>query len=173
MMLQDTPKQFPTVKEMTAWVYAGIKDRERGDVLSYADLSAMLTLDAQTERGRRAVLNAGRLMLQEHDKHLINVKNVGYQIAQPNEHAGQSQRYRRLGMRRVARALLVSVHVALKELTDAEREKLINEQKRNGLIVAFARKVVRAKKLPAKEMLALPSGAHLVRLITKKTLGVG
>lgn len=167
-MLLDTPKQFPTVKEMSEWVYDALKARGHGEMIPYADLSSVLTIDAQDDRGRRAVLAAGRRLLREHSKLLVNVKNVGYHIAQPGEHAGHARRFHHAARRRLVRAVACATYVLMEQLTPEERSRVLAEQLKAGLALAFSKTITRRKALPPKEQIALPSGAKLVRLLTRK-----
>ena len=168
-MLLDTPKQFPTVKEMTGWVYDALTAREHGDTIKYAELSAVLTMEAQHPRGRRAVLRASRRVLREQNKLLVNVKNVGYQIAQPNEHAAQARRFHGAARRRLVRSIACATHVLWEKLTPEERTHVLAEQLKAGLALAFSKRITRRKTLPPREQIALPKGAALMRLLTKKT----
>jgi hypothetical protein len=163
----EKPKDFPTAREMARWAYDFLAARQHGEIASYAELSTVLTIDATSRRGRAAVLRAGRHLLRDHSKLLINIRGVGYQIAQPNDHAGQSQRYRRLARSRLRRALDAEVHVALQALSPRELAELMAEQVRAGLTLAFERRLSRRKALPPKDQLAMPSGQRLVQLLTK------
>lgn len=167
--IQDVPKQFPTIKEMTGWVYGAIKDRAYGDIITYAELGEILTVSAQG-RGRAAVLRAGKLMLEDpaHPKLLLNLVNKGYQIAYPREHVGQSQRFQKAALRRANRALAVVIHVALEALAPDERAKVILEQARTGVMVGFQRRLMKQKELPPKAQIALPTGKKLVAMMTRR-----
>lgn len=167
--LQEIPKQFPTIKEMSGWVYELLRAKPYGATVTYGELSAVLTLPAQEHRGRHAVLMAGRRLLVDHDKLLVNVKNTGYRVAEPREHSKQSRRFAAQGRRRMRRALVTVAHVALEALTPEERAAVLADQVRHGLALAFAQRIARRKALPPKEQIALPSGPNLVRLLTRKS----
>lgn len=168
-MLVDTPKQFPTVKEMSGWIYDALKERPHGETVKYAELSAVLTVDAQSDRGNHAIQRAGRRLLDEQNRLLVNLRNVGYQIAEPNEHAAHAKRFSAAGRRRLVRAVAVATHVLWEKLTPDERTRVLAEQLKAGLALAFSRRISRRKTLPPREQCALPHGAALVRLLTKKT----
>jgi len=167
-VVQDTPKKFPLVKEMAAWVFAALTERKHGELVTYPMLSAVLTIDAQSARGRTAVLRAGRRLLVEQNKHLVNVPRIGYTIAQPNEHTAISKRYQHAARRRLVRGMAAVVHVALEALTPEERALVIMEQVRMGLKLGLDRKLNRVKTLPSQPQVSIPSGKELVRLLTKK-----
>lgn len=167
-LVLETPKQFPTVKEMGAWVFGALKDRAHGETITYGELSAMLTIDAQSDRGNHAVQRAKPRLLADHNKLLVNVRGIGYQIALPNEHAAHSKRLQGASRRQLVRAVATATHVLWDQLRPQERAEVLAEQLKAGLALTFSRRISRRKALPPREQLALPSGAQLVRLLTKK-----
>jgi hypothetical protein len=160
--------EFPTVRQMTAWVLDALRGRPPEDIATYRELTGILTIDAQSSRGRTAVLKAGIQLLREQQKLLVNVKNVGYRIAKANEHVDYSRRLQANGRRRLRRGAMIVAHVALGALTPEERAAVLLEQVRVGLSLSFASKIAKQKTLPKQEQIALPSGARLVKLLTRK-----
>ena len=161
-------REFPTVKEMSEWIFDALRDRSHGETIKYGELSAVLTVDAQGTRGRHAVLRAARRLLEERSKLLVNVRGVGYEIVQPNEHAAQSKRLQGAARRRLVRAVACATHVLWENLTAEERSQVLAQQLKAGLSLAFDRRISRTKALPPREQVALPSGGALVRMLTKK-----
>lgn len=165
------PKQFPTVKEMSAWLYDALKSREHGETVTYAELTEVLTIDAQSARGNHAVQRAARQLLTADSKLLVNVRNVGYQIVPPKEHAMQAKRLHASARRRLVRSVACATHVLWEKLTPEERTQVLAEQLKAGLALAFSRRISRRKALPPREQLALPKGDVLVKLLTKTGRG--
>lgn len=163
----ERPKQFPSVREMACWAYDFLSPLPYGRQITYRELSGVITIPADSHRGRQAVLRAGGQLLRRDSKLLINVRTVGYQIARPNEHAAQAVRFRAGARRRLRRALDAVVHVALDGLSATEVADVLAEQVRAGLALAFERRLHRQKTLPSPDRAVLPSGKHLVRLITR------
>jgi hypothetical protein len=166
----EKPKDFPTVKEMARWAYDYLKPLPFGREITYVELTSVITMRADSHRGRTAVLRAGRQLLRDESKLLVNVRGQGYQIARPNEHAAQAVRFRAGARRRLRRALDAVVHIALDGLSPKEVTEVLAEQVRSGLTLAFERRLGRRKALPAPNQTALPSGEKLLSLITKKVV---
>ena len=166
--LVEKPKAFPARAEMRAAALALLRTKHHGDVVTYRELSGVVTVDAQSERGRSAILRAGRTLLLDQDRLLINVRGVGYRVAHPGEHSGESKRLQKHAVRRLNRALATVVHVAMQAMSPEERARTIQEQVRAGLMLGVSRRLTKTRTLPAAPIRALPSGAQLVALSTKK-----
>ena len=162
------PKSWPLASDLTRWAYDFLRPLPRGATVSYAALSAALTVDAQDWRGRTAVLRAARKLLRDDQKLLLNVRGVGYRLGRETDHAPASRRYRRLARHRLRRAWLAATRVALEVLTPKELADLMAEQVRVGLTLAFERKLSRQPTLPPRDQVSLPSGRALVALLSKK-----
>src|SRR5262245_30906596 len=152
---------------MTSWAYDFLRPLPYGTQLSYKDLSTVITIPADSHRGRAAILRAGRQLLQDERKLLVNVRSTGYQIAQPNEHVAQAKRYRAGARRRLRRAWAAVVYLETEGLTPKELTDALAEQVRAGLTLAMEKQLSRTKQLPAPKETALPSGQKLLSLITK------
>ena len=165
--VMQQPKQFPTIKEMTEWAFEALAGLDFGESVSYAALSDVCRTNTQQTRGRSAVLRAGRRLLKERNRLLVNVKGYGYRVVSSHEHVTESQRFQRHARRRLTRALAVVIHFDPSRLTADQLAKTLTEQVRCSMKVGFDRKMSRVKTLPKRELLALPSGSKLVELFTK------
>ncbi len=161
--------QFPTTAEMTARAYELLSVRPVDALVSYGELATALGLDPSLDnRARGAVLRAGRRLLIEQRKKVVNVRTVGYRIIKPTEHVGVSQNEQKKARRWLREALKTVTHVALEGLTPTEVARVMTEQARAAIALTMARRVTRAKELPTRGDLHLPSTARLVDMMTRK-----
>jgi hypothetical protein len=110
--------------------------------------------------------------LRRDQKLLINVRDKGYQIGHPRDHLGVAEGLQAQSRRRLVRAVKTLVHVALDQLTDAERAAIVREQVRVTMKLAVDKRLTAQQVLPdCKQAIAMPSGRELVRLLTKKIKG--
>ncbi len=160
--------QFPTAKEMRRRAFELLVARPFDTLVRYQEFAAALGLDPQSDqRARSAVLAAGRDLLKQHQKKIVNVKTEGYRIIRPNEHRAVSQAQQRGARRRLRDALQTVTYVALDQLTPEEIAGLMIEQARAAIQLALTKKLAKVKQLPAKQELALPSGRKLVEMMRK------
>jgi hypothetical protein len=162
---------FPTFRELRRLARVRLDALEFGARVSYADLTHALGVPADGHRGRAAVLAAGRDLLRDaRPRLLVNVRNEGYQIARPNEHADVSKRRHALLNRGLARNHAIVTHVLMEweGWTDAERAVLIEQQTRTALALIASRKVANPRTaIPAGAAVQVPTGRELVRLLTR------
>src|SRR5580765_8058808 len=103
-------------------------------VIPYAALAVAIGLDPQKDhRARRAVLRAGRLLLREHRKKLVNIRSKGYRIVMPGEQADVSQTEQRRAQRQLKRSLETVTFIAQETLTPRQIARIMTEQARVGL----------------------------------------
>jgi hypothetical protein len=160
--------QFPTMQEMKARAFDLLQGRAFGDVVTYAEFEAALSVNPNTDRrARTAVLRAARRLLVEQHKKSVNVRNVGYRIVKPNEHVGVSQAEQRRARRWLREALKTATYVALDDLSPTEVARVMTEQARAAVQVAMTKRLANVKELPARSELALPSGTRLVEMMRK------
>jgi hypothetical protein len=161
--------QFPTSAEMRRRAFDLLAPLPFDTLIPYAQFTEALHLDPQREhRARQAVLMAGRDLLREHSKKIINVRDKGYRIIKPNEHPAVAQAQQRSARRRLREALQTVTHVALDHLTPTEVAQVMIEQARAGLQVALTKRLSRAKTLPPVRELHLPSSSKLVDMMRKR-----
>ena len=161
--------QFPTRREMAAWAKAYLHDQDFDTIVTYADLTTVLGLDPQRDpRARSSVLKAGRDLLREDHKKLVNLRNVGYRIIKPNEHANQSRRENVRARRRLREALATVTYVAMERLTPAETVDALMEQARVAIQVGIHARLRRIKQLPPRNELKLPSASKLVDMMRRR-----
>lgn len=161
--------QFPTMAEMRKRVFELLAPRPYDTLITYAEFEAVLQLNpADDRRARSAVLKAARDLLQQQDKKLVNVRNEGYRIIRPNEHQNVSRHQQQRARRRLRDALETVTHIALDKLTPTEVAQVMLEQARVGIQLAITKRFARAKQLPPRNELHLPSAMKLVDMMRKK-----
>ncbi len=165
-MIDNT--KLPTMREMTDRAFARLTSCEFGQRLSYADLTAVCGADAQLTRTRAAVLRAGRQLLRDHQKLLVNVRNEGYAVARPEEHVAESQRQQRSASRKLRRSLASVIYVRLEGMTAEEVNKVLAEQTRCALKVGMDRRLTRVRKLPKRQDVEVPSGRNIVEMMARR-----
>jgi hypothetical protein len=133
-----------------------------GTVVPYEQIRRVIFEDPQGLRGRGVTLRAGRRLLREYQRLLVNVRGQGYQIAQPGEHVAQSKRFQAFSRRRQRRALAILIHAEMSKLTPAERQQVDEETNRVRLKLALDRSLSKAKTLPRQKE-AMPNLAKLLR----------
>ncbi len=121
----------------------------------------------QSARGRAAILQAKQRLLHEHSKLLVNEKDKGYRIAQPNEHVREAKRLESHGRRRYRRSLDVIVYAEEAKLTPQERQQNQEQGLRLRLLLAIHKNIGKAtlSGSGASTALVIPSGRDLARLL--------
>jgi alkylated DNA nucleotide flippase Atl1 len=161
--------QFPTTKEMRTRAFDLLAKLPFDTLVTYQQFADVLGLNpVASHRARGAVLKAGRDLLKEHNKKIVNVKNDGYRIIRPNEHRGVSQSQQRGARRKLRDALQTVTHVALDNLTPKEVAEVMLEQARAAIQLSMTKQFSRVKDLPPRQDLHLPSSAKLVDMMRKK-----
>src|SRR5262245_15716543 len=116
-------------------LYNNIRHASFGTFYSYNELSSILGENPQG-RGRSAILTVRDWLLARDDKLLLCRSGQGYYIAPPNQHLDFSRSQEEAADKKITRALKASVHVDMSQLTESERQGLIEQQLRTGLKVA-------------------------------------
>jgi glutathione S-transferase len=161
--------QFPTAKEFIAWALAFLTDQPFGRVITYAELASVLTVNpAEDHRARSALLRAGRVLQREHHKQIVNVRNVGYRVIEPKDHVGVSRAQNRRAIRRLRESLATATYVAMESLTPAETAEVLMQQARVAIQVGLCTRVTKAKVVPPREQVHLPSGAKLLEMMRRR-----
>src|SRR5262245_26575192 len=146
MLPVEQPKKFPTIAEMQGKALALLLEQTDLVIVGYAQWTEVLGLNpAEDRRARTAVLKAGRVLLHEHNRRLVNVRTEGYQIVKPSDHVGVSQGEQRRSRRWLRRALATVTHVALDKLTPQEVARVMIEQSRTALAYGMLVKISRVK----------------------------
>jgi hypothetical protein len=165
-LTENEGTQFPTTAEMRRRALQLLEQVPSNTLITYRALTAALGLNPQHEsRARSAVLQAGRDLLKDQNKKIVNVRDQGYRIIQANEHVTVSQHEQLGARRRLRRALQTVTHVALHELTTIEIAKVMMEQARVAISVGMLKKLTKAKELPPTAQLHLPSASKLIEFM--------
>ena len=168
ILKHDEGVKFPLSVILRERAYALLSMREHESVVTYEELTTAMGLDPQQDtRARHAVLRAGRLLLREQRKKLLNVRNVGYQIIKPIEQVAASKKEQQRARRWLKRGLETVTHISLENLSPVDIAQIMTEQARAAIQLAMSQRLGRAKVLPPKEQLALPSSRHLVDLFRR------
>jgi len=147
------------------------------EVMATADYETLYTFDAlrrllfedpQGMRGNAAIQRAKRVLHEQYERALVNVRNVGYQIAHPNEHQHYQARHYRSSRRRLRVAIRFGTHVKRELLTPAQQQALDESTNRLAILVAVGESVRRAKALPPAADIHVPSGRELAELLNAK-----
>ncbi|SIJ95529.1 Uncharacterised protein [Mycobacteroides abscessus subsp. abscessus] len=94
-------------------------DVEPGQVVPYDFLEAALGLDRAMTQG---VVNQAKSGIQrEHQKSLVAVRNVGYQVIEPQSHIRLAQDHQRKGRRQTRKALMAVENTDYDKLDEADR----------------------------------------------------
>lgn len=97
-----------------------------GDVLSYTELAQAIDApedDTGRAQVRQAVSAARPLLLADHGRALVPVRNKGYRVALPGEFAGIAQDHRRRADKQITKALAVVNHADMSAATEEERKR--------------------------------------------------
>jgi hypothetical protein len=160
----------PRVSSLAAMIVKVIAAYDYGRMIDYAEFRRIIFENPQATRGRAAILQAKRRLLLEHHKLLVNVRQKGYQIVQPNEHVGESKRLETHGRRRYRRSLDIIVHAEEEKLTPQERQQHQEQGLRLRLLLALSKNIARAAIQSTSETttVAIPTGRQLARLLASK-----
>jgi alkylated DNA nucleotide flippase Atl1 len=162
--------QFPTTAEMTLRAFEAMRELPHDTVVTYEQITAVLGLDPSLDRrARAATLRAGRRLLTEHKKKLVNVRTTGYRIVRPEEQVGVSQSEQRRARRWLRESLKTVTFVALDNLPAVEVARVMTEQARAAIQVAMTNRMTRAKELPAKSDISVPSADKLLAMMRKRS----
>jgi hypothetical protein len=115
---------FQPIGEVARWraLVPLFLDVERGQTVTFEEIGKTLDLDPDDRKPiRAAVRQAGIHLLREHDRSLTSVRDVGYRVAQADEHVDLAGRHQRKSRRALVRARAQVDHVDLSELTEEGR----------------------------------------------------
>mgnify|MGYP001575772233 CR=1 FL=1 len=146
--------------------------RAIGEVITYAELTALMGIPAQASRGRGAILRARHRLLRDHDRYLANVPLEGYVIVPAAEHVGaaRSQEDRSLAAQEKAKKILE--HTRLDELDGPQQTMHLAAQIRAELKLALCVRLDRERALPAGALVVLPGAVQqLVSYLRTNTEG--
>jgi hypothetical protein len=157
----------PRVSVLGDKLFAELAPAEFGTLFTFQDLRKILFEDPQSSRGNRAIQRAKRRLLREQHKSLVSVRDQGYQVSYPNEHAQQSKCKAKASLRRQREALALVLHVEKSKLSPQERQHVEDLTNRYALTIALTTRLSRAKSLPARAEAKLPSGKQLAEMLKK------
>jgi hypothetical protein len=157
----------PRISVLADRVYEALSQRQHGTLVTYHEFRLMLFEDPQGKRCRSAILRAGKRLLREQQKLLVNVRGKGYQLAMPNEHSAESKRVQQHGRRRYRRALEIVVNAEMEKLSPQERQQVDEQANRMRLILAAEKNIAKATVLPSSGDIVIPSGKRLAALLTE------
>lgn len=100
---------------------ARIAEMKIGEVLTYIEISKLLTVNAQSTDGRSRVRTARYLALEDHQIVLQCVKNVGYERISESDKALAHQIFRKSIRRRSKKVEKVMAAVDIAELTNEQK----------------------------------------------------
>jgi hypothetical protein len=170
LLAAGTGARFPLSEVLRQRAYTLLVERAYEALVTYDELTVALGLDPRIDhRARRAVLRAGRRLLRDDRKKLVNVRTVGYRIVKPSEQVDVSLVEQQRGRRWTKRGLDTLTHIALETLTPTELARLMTEQARVALQLGMARRIARVKVLPPKAQLRLPSKDRILELFRRTT----
>ncbi len=157
----------PRVSALAHLIVNAIADYPYGTLIDYAEFKRIIFENPQSARGRAAILQAKQRLLHEHSKLLVNEKDKGYRIAQPNEHVREAKRLESHGRRRYRRSLDVIVYAEEAKLTPQERQQNQEQGLRLRLLLAIHKNIGKAtlSGSGASTALVIPSGRDLARLL--------
>ena len=162
--------KFPLSEVLKRRAYTLLVAQPYEAVVTYEALAEAIGLDPRTDdRARSAVLRAGRALLHDDRKKIVNVREIGYRIVKPSEQADVALNEQRRARRWYARALNTATYVALENLSPADVARIMTEQARIGLLLGMARRLGKVKTLPDRAQMVLPSKDRLVDLFRRKT----
>lgn len=116
-----TPKSD---KAIWADLYALLRQRDYGTLITYAEIADLTGRDARIERG--PIYRAMKELERNDKRTLICERNVGYRIALPAEHRPQADRHRRRSYRQIVRARR-RIASAPRDLLTADERGLLDE----------------------------------------------
>lgn len=106
-------------------VYELVADADPATTFPYETLIDALSegLDEEVDRRRvyRAVTNANRTLLQEKQRYLTVVKNVGYRVLLAEEHLPQAIDKKHRAVSKLKQGMDLLRHAKIDELTEAQR----------------------------------------------------
>lgn len=147
-----TPGQvskFPEWREL----YAAYADSvQYGRVLSYAELSKTARVDIQSPRGRSQIRKFAKTLLRTRQKHLENIRGVGYRVVEPVEHLACGAGKMRSGQRRFKEAAAIFAHTDEETLSQDEQLSLTNARARVGSLLS----VIQADRRAIAKTIQLP-----------------
>lgn len=169
VLRQDEGTKFPTTAEMKVRAFELLCDCPTDMLITYEQWTTVLGIDPSIDRrARSALLRAGRKLLVEQNKKLVNVRKEGYRIIKPTEHVGVSQNQQKQARRKWRDAMKTATHVIIEGLSETEVGRLMTEQARVATVYMFASRMGKVKELPSKQDLKLPSSKLLLEMIRRK-----
>lgn len=156
----------PHVSSLANMLVRALAEAPYDSMYTWNQLRQIIFENPRSSRGNRAIQQAKRRLLREHQRCLVNVRDKGYQIVQPREQEPLSKRKDAAARRRVRAALELVTHVELAALTAQERQQVDETANRYRLKLALEKRLMHAKALPARADTRIPTGRELARLLT-------
>lgn len=108
-------------------LYEAIKDRPRGDLVTYEELDAMVMSGDIRGRDRWQIYRSDEELRRVDQKTLVNIRGVGYRIALAEEHLDVANTHRLRGKRQARKAWKVADATDLSQIADPSVRKAITD----------------------------------------------
>ena len=105
-------------------LYDTYKEAPYGAFLSFGEISSVCKIPLYGHGWTFTVERFKKEMLRVNSKAVVNVRNKGYRIVNPNEHPGLVYRETRRAERRIRHGVDLTVHVDYEQLTDTEKHQM-------------------------------------------------
>ena len=117
---------FKPKGEVAEWemLYDFLTTKEKGTVIKYAQLSAVLGRDLL--EARSPLYRAMQELEMKDSRSLINVPGVGYRITIAQEHEGLARKHHKKSRRQIAKSLMKIESADKSQLTREERQRFEN-----------------------------------------------
>lgn len=118
--MKNARKPFEPLGVKARWelLYEVLQRKSPGDVVSFAEMSDALNLDATLDRHKimGAFPRAARELLEQDLRALDSVRGVGYRVVEPREHLGLAAKHRKRADRSLVRGYDKVTHVDVSKL---------------------------------------------------------
>ena len=148
-----------------------LKSLPYGTFVSYEDLNKIAGVDLQSPKFRYVLESAKRILLKHHDKVMINIRGKGYEVGTPPGIMAESAARRKRAFNTVKNGFRIVNTIDLSQLNEADRNKAIKEQAKNGLLLVCY-KATENKLLndPTENVpIAEPTETQIVKMLLDKT----
>ena len=124
-------KSRPLVQALESY----LKRKDYGDFVSYEEMSNVVGIDIRDYKYRYILESAKRALLRHHDKVLINIRGKGYEIGTAPTIITESSSRRKRAFNTVKGGYEIVQTVDLSKLSYKEKDRAINEQAKNALLL--------------------------------------
>jgi len=118
--------------------YYQARDWEYGTVHTHEEIELDLAIEKQTPPYYAAIGKANQLLLQRDLKYLSSETGKGYRVLPPNQHITESRNVLNRANRQAKKAVGISLHTNLEELTDEERKTALEFMEKQARFLALA-----------------------------------